>query len=69
MGSFIFSRHTYMDFMSNCHPDHFGSHLEAKAVLTNRMIQSMIRGAIIWGGRGALLTLSWMYVRKQYHYH
>lgn len=49
-----------MHFMENNHGSQFESHLDAKAVLTNNMIRSMIRGAMIWGGRTALLTLSWV---------
>lgn len=60
LGSFIFSRHTYMHFMEHNHASRFESHLEAKAVLTDNMVNSMARGAFRWGGRLALISFTWV---------
>lgn len=64
VGCFIFSRHTYLEFMRKGHASQFASHLDAKALLTNNMMASMAYGAFMWGSRTTIIAFTWLFVHN-----
>lgn len=62
IGTLKFTRDAYVKFMESFHPSQFGSHLDAKALLSRKMTESLVRGSLTWGWRCGAVTSCWMYV-------
>lgn len=59
LGTAIYSKNTFMDFMENSRATQFKNHLDAKAELNARMHRTMIVGGFSWTWR--CLAVSFAY--------
>lgn len=57
IGGITWSKNEYMHFMKTNYGTEYPSHLEAKRVMTHRLVSGMYRGFRAWVWRTTLLSL------------